>query len=110
MSAPDFSQFDLLTFDCYGTLIDWESGILAAIQPILSHHGVTMLDASLLELYGKLESKAEQTEYRSYRDILAIVMRQLSTELEFRLEDGQLSKLADSIEDWPQFPDTVAAL
>lgn len=110
MSAPDVSQFDLLTFDCYGTLIDWESGILTALQPILSHHGVIILDDNLLEVYGKLESNAEQSEYRSYRDILAIVMRQLSTELEFRLEDGQLSKLADSIKDWPPFPDTVAVL
>lgn len=110
MSTPDFSNFDLLTFDCYGTLIDWEKGILTALQPILSHHGVTILDDSLLELYGKLESTVEQGDYHPYRDILGIVMRQLSIELEFRLEDNQLNQLANSIKDWPPFPDTVAAL
>ena len=110
MSTPDSSQFDLITFDCYGTLIDWETGILTTLQPILSYHGVTILDDSLLELYGKLESRVEQGDYHSYRDVLGILMRQLSIELEFRLEDGQLNKLAESIRDWPPFPDTVAAL
>lgn len=110
MNRPDISQIDLLTFDCYGTLIDWESGILAALTPVLSSHGVTMSGESLLELFAKLESAAEQGNYCSYRTVLDIVMRQLAATLEFRLESDEPHLLADSIKYWPAFHDTEAAL
>jgi len=55
----DFSQFKFITFDCYGTLIDWESGILSALRPLLQQHGAELGDSELLQLYGELEAKAE---------------------------------------------------
>ena len=48
----DFKSFRLLTFDCYGTLIDWETGIFSALRPILQEHGKVVSDSTLLELYG----------------------------------------------------------
>ena len=54
---------ELLTFDCYGTLIDWESGILAALKPVLSSHGVRMDDERCLEDYAQFESAAESGAY-----------------------------------------------
>ena len=52
----NFDQFRLLTFDCYGTLIDWESGIFSALRPILARHGKTISDSELLRLYSEFEA------------------------------------------------------
>lgn len=107
---PDLSGIDLLTFDCYGTLIDWESGIQNALGSVLSSHGVTISSESLLSLYAELESVAQKGEYRPYRDILAIVMRQLTAHLEVSIGHDESHVLANSIKDWPPFPDTREAL
>jgi len=66
MTNLDFNRYKVLTFDCYGTLIDWESGIFSALRPILAAHGKSIPDAQVLEMYGELEAKAEQGEFRSY--------------------------------------------
>ena len=55
----DFRRFRVLTFDCYGTLIDWESGILSALRPLLRAHGKTLSDEQTLEIYGELEAEVE---------------------------------------------------
>jgi 2-haloacid dehalogenase len=67
----EFSRFTTLTFDCYGTLIDWEQGILNALRPILTQHNVEQTDDQILELFGELESAAEQAPYKTYRTVLA---------------------------------------
>jgi len=69
-SSLDFSRFRVITFDCYGTLVDWETGILSALRPILSAHGATLESAEILRLYGDLEAHAEGSEYRPYREVL----------------------------------------
>ena len=56
----DFNRFQVLTFDCYGTLINWEAGIFSALRPILSAHNKEIDDATLLKLYGDFEQRAEQ--------------------------------------------------
>ena len=66
----DFSQFEYLTFDCYGTLINWEAGILEALRPILSAHRIEVPDEELLRLYGECEAEAEAGEFQIYRKIL----------------------------------------
>ena len=66
----DFNRFRILTFDCYGTLIDWESGIFAALRPILAAHKKTLSDSALLKLYSELEATSEGREFRPYRDQL----------------------------------------
>jgi len=106
----DFSQFECLTFDCYGTLIDWESGILAAIKPILKAHNRNMSDDGILELYGTLEAQAESGEYRSYRQILQFVTQRIASRLSFPLYDNEVTALPDSLKDWPPFSDTIEGL
>lgn len=110
MSTLDFSRFKVLTFDCYGTLMDWESGIFSALRPILAAHGKTISDAQLLEMYGDLEAKAEQGEYRTYRDVLQKVVSGFGDELGFQPSEQEKRSLPDSLRNWLPFPDTVEAL
>jgi 2-haloacid dehalogenase len=106
----DFNRFEILTFDCYGTLIDWESGILSALRPIVSAHGKTIDDATLLKLYGDFELCSEQGAFRSYREVLESVVRQLGDELEFAPTAEEVRSLPNSLATWKPWPDTVAAL
>lgn len=106
----DFNRFEILTFDCYGTLIDWETGILSALRPILSAHGKPIDDATLLKLYGDFELCSEQGAFRSYREVLESVVRQLGDELEFVPTAEEVRSLPDSLATWKPWPDTVAAL
>ena len=104
-----FDRFQVLTFDCYGTLIDWESGLLAAMRPILRSHGHELSDQQILEIYGELEPKA-QTPYRRYREVLANVVRGFGERQGFQASDAEAESLPKSLGDWQPFPDTVAAL
>ena len=106
----DFDRFTHLTFDCYGTLIDWERGILAALRPILDRHGVALSDDQVLEYFGELESAAERGPYRRYRDVLATVMDGFGARFGFAPSVDEGTALAASVGDWPPFPDTVEAL
>ncbi len=106
----DFSRFELLTFDCYGTLIDWETGIFSALRPILAAHNKTMSNASLLELYGELEAQAEAEEYQQYKEVLASVVRGIGHRESFIPSQQEVDSLGASIKNWPAFPDTVEAL
>jgi 2-haloacid dehalogenase len=106
----DFSQYQVVTFDCYGTLIDWETGIFSALHPILAAHGKSIADADLLKLYAELESEAEQGEFRSYREVLQSVVRGYGERLGFKPTEAQERSLPDSLANWLPFPDTVTAL
>ncbi len=106
----DFSRFECLTFDCYGTLVDWETGILKALKPILEGHHRQLSDEALLELYGTLEVQIESGEYLPYRLVLQRVTQRLGARLSFPLYEGEAAALADSLKNWPPFPDTVEAL
>lgn len=106
----NFDAFDSLTFDCYGTLIDWESGILAALQPILVGHGLTLEDGEVLAIFGRSESAVEAEEYRPYREILAEVVDDFGEALGFKPSAEERGSLAESISEWPLFGDTVDAL
>lgn len=106
----DFTRHNVLTFDCYGTLIDWESGIFSALRPILKAHGKQITDHALLELYSELELKAEQGEYLPYRDVLQSVIRGFGERLGFIPTDAEVRSLPESLRNWQPFPDTVEAL
>ena len=75
MTDLDYGTFEALTFDCYGTLIDWETGILAALRRVLAAHGVDAADDELLEAYAAIEAPAEAGPYQTYRAILAAGVR-----------------------------------
>ena len=74
MAALDFDGFDVLTFDCYGTLIDWETGILAALRAPLAAHGVEAPDDDVLEAFARHEAEIEAGPYRRYREVLGEVL------------------------------------
>jgi 2-haloacid dehalogenase len=106
----DFSRFEVLTFDCYGTLINWEAGILAALHRILFAHGKKMDNATVLKRYGDFEQRSEQGEFRRYREVLESVVRQFGDELRFTPTAAEARSLPDSLATWKPWPDTVAAL
>ncbi|KAL4911847.1 HAD-like domain-containing protein [Aspergillus aurantiobrunneus] len=106
------SSYRLLTFDVYGTLVDWESGILAALQPSLSKHSASLPRAQILHAYHDLE-KAQQTKTPSmlYCDVLATIHAPLLENLGLPSPTPEESKaFGESVGHWPAFPDTVAAL
>jgi len=108
----DFSRFTTISFDCYGTLIDWESGILPVLRCVLGSHGQSqsLTDAAILELYGEFEAEAENGPYQSYRDVLQSVVRAFADRFHFDASSAEIRSLHESVRAWPPFPDTVAAL
>jgi 2-haloacid dehalogenase len=106
----DFSHFEILTFDCYGTLIDWESGILSALHRILKAHGKKIDDAAMLKLYADFEQRSEQGTFLLYREVLASVVRQFGDHLGFTPTTAETDSLPDSLTSWKPWPDTVQAL
>ena len=106
----DFSQFEYVSFDCYGTLIDWESSLLGYMRPLLRSKGYDITDGEMLNLYSEFEPRQQDRLYRSYREILAEVVRDFGSHFDFAVSDEEARGLADSIHNWEPFPDTVAAL
>jgi 2-haloacid dehalogenase len=106
----DFTRFEALTFDCYGTLIDWEAGILPVLRALLDAHGKRVDDATLLELYGDFEQRAEADPYQTYREVLASVVRQFGSQFQFAPTRQEELSLPQSLPQWQPWPDTVSAL
>jgi 2-haloacid dehalogenase len=106
----DFTRFKLLSFDCYGTMIDWETGIFSALRPVLNAHGKNITDSTLLELYSDLEASAEKGEFLRYRDVLQSVVRGFGERFGFSPTNGEVRSLPESLANWQPFADTVEAL
>lgn len=106
----DFSRFEILSFDCYGTLIDWEAGILPILHHLLDAHGKNVDDAGLLKLYGDFEQRSEAGPFITYREVLSSVMLQFGNELGFAPSPDEVASLPNSLPDWRPWPDTVTAL
>ncbi|HTA25368.1 MAG TPA: HAD-IA family hydrolase [Terriglobales bacterium] len=106
----DLSRFAVLSFDCYGTMIDWEAGIFSALRPILSAHNKRINDVTLLKMYSELELEAEQKKYVSYREVLQLVVGGFGEKLGFDPSEAEMRSLPESLAAWQPFPDTVAAL
>ena len=107
----DFSSYRVLSFDCYGTLIDWEGGILASLKPLLVRHGVLASDGELLRLYGELEREGQGHQpFLTYRQVLSRIVAGLGVRLGFRPNSEELGRLVDSMKRWKPFDDTVSSL
>ena len=104
------SSFEVLTFDCYGTLIDWEGGILRAIGRVLAAHGRQLPPGRILEHFARFESAIQAGPYRTYREVLSRVVDEFGRELGFAPSPAERASLPDSIADWAPFDDTIAAL
>jgi len=94
------------TFDCYGTLIDWNLGIRTELERVFGVEAAPRL----LERYHELEPKIEAEEYRTYREVLRLTLEELLREEGLQLPEGEARTLADSLPDWPPFPEVPSAL
>ncbi len=110
MIVIDFDRIDVLSFDCYGTLIDWESGILEALGPFRSEFRLRANDDELLQQYAALESVMESGEYIPYQDVLRGVMRGFARRVSVPEERLDADVLVRSLPSWRPFPDTVESL
>jgi 2-haloacid dehalogenase len=106
----DFEHFEVLTFDCYGTLIDWETGLWNAMGPVLIAHQVTVTRDTALEMYGEMEFEIERGEYCEYSKVLRKTLRGLCSRLGFTPTEAQLEYFLESLKNWPAFPDSASAL
>lgn len=102
-------NYNTLSFDCYGTLIDWENGILGYLQPLLDSYDVHVIDDWLLAYYAEAEPQI-QALGGSYSSVLARILEQLGNRLGFSPSEDVIAGFGAAIEYWPSFPDTRAAL
>lgn len=110
MAPVDFRRFEALTFDCYGTLIDWEAGIAAGLRAILAARGVDAADEDLLARYARHEAAVEAGPYARYREVLARSLRGVCAELGVEPTPAEATAFGGSVGDWPAFPDSPGAL
>lgn len=108
--ALDFDRFEAITFDCYGTLINWEEGILGCLRPVLGRHNNLVDDATILKLFGDFEAAAEQGEYRRYREVLESMASSFGDYFGFTPTGEEIKSLPESLAKWKPWPDTVEAL
>lgn len=106
----DLSRFEAMTFDCYGTLIDWESGIVAALSRLLAGPAAPPSDDELLEAFARHEARIEEGPFLRYRDVLVEVGKAVCGEQAVVPTDAELAAFGASVADWPAFPDSPAAL
>ena len=103
-------RFDVVTFDCYGTLIDWETGIREAFLRAAASDGAALPSAEFLAVYAEIEPAVEAETYRSYREVLALTASRVATRLGWRIGPDRAGFLAESLASWRPFADTNPAL
>ncbi|MEZ5855802.1 MAG: haloacid dehalogenase type II [Hyphomicrobiaceae bacterium] len=105
------SDFNVLTFDCYGTLIDWESGMVAALKPLSDRAQRPLSRNDILEAHARHESAQQRvTPTKIYRDLLAVVYKRLGDEWGVAVSWDEAQAYGRSVEDWPAFADSAEAL
>lgn len=108
-SSLNLARVTTLTFDCYGTLIDWEAGVIDVLRPLLARFGVTQSDDEIIAAFLDIEAPLCEPPYRPYRTMLAEVVEGFGQLFGFPVEDAERQSLVASAS-WRAFPDTVAAL
>jgi 2-haloacid dehalogenase len=107
----DLEQAEALTFDCYGTLIDWETGLLAALGRVLGRHQDPLPDDDeLLEEYARHESALEAGPYLPYREILRRCLDAVCARYGIEASEAERRRFAAAVADWPPFADTTPSL
>jgi 2-haloacid dehalogenase len=110
MQTIDLSRFEVLTFDCYGTLIDWEAGIAAGLRVVLEPRGIAAGDEDLLVRYARHEAAVEAGSYAPYREVLTRSLRGVCAELGVEPTGPEAAAFGGSVGSWPAFPDSSGAL
>ncbi len=109
----DFGRFEWVSFDCYGTLVDWETGISDAVAGVLASHGVDKSRGEILALFADVEPRVQTSGgdvFREYQGVLRGVMEMIGAETGVGLSESELGRLSDTLPDWPVFPDVLDAL
>jgi 2-haloacid dehalogenase len=111
MTQLDLTTYKALSFDCYGTLIDWEAGIAAVLAPWARQHGLEVTDEELLRAYADNEAAVErEIPTAPYPEVLATAFRRTGDTLGRPVADEWAQHLGDSVPAWPAFPDSAEAL
>jgi 2-haloacid dehalogenase len=110
----DANKYEVLSFDCYGTLVDWKSGIISGLRTVLRGHGIEATDEEILDLHAqtehKLQAASKRDAYVKYRDVLGEEVREAGRRWGFEPSPPEVEALPDSVRYWLPFPDTVNAL
>ena len=107
----ELTDFEALSFDCYGTLIDWETGLLAVLVPWARARSLELTGEELLTAYAQAEAAVEaEHPAEAYPEVLAGAMRLLGENLGAEVAEEDAARLARSVPDWPAFPDSHDAL
>lgn len=105
------TNFKVLAFDCYGTLIDWETGIHNALAPLLSRLSQKPSKDGILEVFARHETAQQsQTPTMPYSQLLSVVYRRIADELGVTVSDREANIFGASVPDWPAFPDSAESL
>jgi 2-haloacid dehalogenase/putative hydrolase of the HAD superfamily len=104
------TDFDIITFDCYGTLIDWEGGMVRAFQSEAEADGRSLNAPDIVGAYMAEEPVVESAGYKPYREVLAQTALRVASRLGWPLEPERAGFLARSLPEWQPFPDTNTAL
>jgi 2-haloacid dehalogenase len=105
------TDFKVLTFDCYGTLIDWETGILRGLQPLVEKADITPARDQILETFAQNESAQElETPAMPYSQLLSTVYKRIARQWGVAVSNEEANSFGASIPDWPEFSDSVGAL
>lgn len=110
MNNLDFNQFELISFDCYGTLVDWKRSLKEIMNPFIQRHNLNLSKDQLFELFLRSDQFCISEDYKPYRDILVSIMDQMGKELNINLKEAERTCLVDRFGDWTAFPDTPDAL
>ncbi len=107
----DFSNIEWVSFDCYGTLVDWETGISSAVSKVLEPYGIAKTDAEILELFSDVEPEVQSDgEFKEYRVVLREVIGMMCDRVGVQLSGTEMDSLPSSLPHWPIFPDVPSAL
>lgn len=107
----DLSGCNALSFDCYGTLIDWETGIVNGLKPWCVRTGLMLEREELLEQFGAFETLVEsETPGLLYPHVLSETMRRIAAKLDVDVTDAETMAFGETVGNWPAFPDSSQAL
>lgn len=107
----EFQRFEAMSFDCYGTLIDWETGIMAELVPWANRHQVRATGAGLLGAFAQVETVVQREEPGiRYPEVLAETLRRIGSQYGPKIADDEAEDFGASVGRWPAFADSAEAL
>jgi 2-haloacid dehalogenase len=106
----NFTQFKLISFDCYGTLVDWKRSLMDILNPFITRHNLDITADKLYDLFLNADQKNITSEYKPYSEVLILIMDEIGKELKIDLRQTERTCLIDRFGDWTAFPDSSESL